>query len=110
MLWLIRALGKHRIIRCCRFRIKVNQWFRTPWGAFSAFFSVSLVLLVFVVVNMALFATAPKSDDFWWSDAPRHALNGAFIKDLITAAPWHDLRQWAIAYYLKYPALTILFY
>ena len=70
----------------------------------------ALVLLVFVVVNMALFATAPKSDDFWWSDAPRHALNGAFIKDLITAAPWHDLRQWAIACYLKYPALTILFY
>jgi hypothetical protein len=35
-------LGKHRIIRCCRFRIKVNQWLRTPWGALSAFFSVSL--------------------------------------------------------------------
>src|SRR6478735_6785480 len=38
-----QGIGKHRIIRCCRFRIKVNQWFRTPWGAFSAFFSVSLV-------------------------------------------------------------------
>jgi hypothetical protein len=70
----------------------------------------ALVVLVFIAANAALFATAPKSGDFWWSDAPRHALNGAFIKDFIAAAPWHDPRHWAIDYYLKYPALTILFY
>jgi Dolichyl-phosphate-mannose-protein mannosyltransferase len=70
----------------------------------------ALVLLIFLAANAALFVTAPKSGDFWWSDAPRHALNGAFIKDLIAAAPWDDLRQWAIDYYLKYPALTVLFY
>jgi 4-amino-4-deoxy-L-arabinose transferase-like glycosyltransferase len=70
----------------------------------------ALVVLVFAAANAALFATAPKSGNFWWSDAPRHALNGAFVKDFIAAAPWHDPRRWAIDYYLKYPALTILFY
>ncbi len=54
--------------------------------------------------------TAPVGGDFWWSDAPRHALNGAFVKDFIAAAPWHDPKSWAINYYLQYPALTILFY
>jgi hypothetical protein len=47
--------------------------------------------------------------DFWWSDAPRHALNGAFVKDLAAALP-RDPRGFAMDYYLKYPALTILFY
>lgn len=70
----------------------------------------AVVVLVFVAATAALFATAPKSGDFWWSDAPRHALNGAFVKDLIAAAPFHDPQHWAIEYYLKYPALTILFY
>ncbi|HZU88626.1 MAG TPA: glycosyltransferase family 39 protein [Stellaceae bacterium] len=68
------------------------------------------VALILVAAAAALFATAPKNGDFWWSDAPRHALNGAFVKDFIAAMPWHDARRWAIDYYLKYPALTILFY
>jgi 4-amino-4-deoxy-L-arabinose transferase-like glycosyltransferase len=70
----------------------------------------ALVFIIFIAANLALFATAPVGGDFWWSDAPRHALNGAFVKDFITAAPWHDPKIWAINYYLKYPALTILFY
>lgn len=65
---------------------------------------------VLVAAAAALFATAPAQGDFSWSDAPRHALNGAFIKDFIEAAPWHDPRSWAINYYLQYPALTVLFY
>ena len=70
----------------------------------------TLVAIIFVAANAALLATAPVNGDFWWSDAPRHALNGAFVKDFVAAAPWHDPRTWAINYYLKYPALTILFY
>jgi hypothetical protein len=56
-----------------------------------------------------LFLTAPHHGEFWWSDAPRHALNGAFVKDLIAAMPAHPA-AWAMQYYVKYPALTILFY
>src|SRR6185437_4221301 len=54
--------------------------------------------------------TAPKSDDFFWSDAPRHALNGAFVLDLLRDHPLQNLSVWAMAYCARYPALTILFY
>ena len=57
----------------------------------------------------SLMVTAPTAGDFWWSDAPRHALNGVFVKDLIAAVP-ADPERWAIEYYLQYPAVTILFY
>lgn len=57
-----------------------------------------------------LFLQAPAHGDFFWSDAPRHALNGAFVKDLIGAFPVSDPVGFAERYYLKYPALTILFY
>ena len=65
--------------------------------------------LVYLGGMLCLFATAPHNGEFWWSDAPRHALNGVFVKDLIGAVP-HDPRAWAMQYYVKYPALTILFY
>ena len=64
---------------------------------------------VFLVGAVLLFLTAPHHGEFWWSDAPRHALNGAFIKDLIATMPAHPA-AWAMQYYVKYPALTILFY
>jgi hypothetical protein len=63
-----------------------------------------------VAASVALTATAPVNGDFGWSDAPRHALDGAFIKDFVSAAPWHDPKAWAINYYLQYPSLTILVY
>jgi len=64
---------------------------------------------VFVLGSLLLFATAPHHGEFWWSDAPRHALNGVFVKDLIAAMP-ADPVTWAMQYYVRYPALTILFY
>jgi len=70
----------------------------------------ALVAIILIGASIALLATAPVNGDFWWSDAPRHALNGAFVKDFVAAAPWHDPKGWAINYYLQYPALTILFY
>jgi 4-amino-4-deoxy-L-arabinose transferase-like glycosyltransferase len=73
-------------------------------------FDRAVVMVIFFAANAALFATAPVNGNFWWSDAPRHALNGAFVKDFIAAAPWHDPKTWAVNYYLQYPALSILFY
>jgi Dolichyl-phosphate-mannose-protein mannosyltransferase len=86
----------------------VRQGKVTP--AARDWFDRALVAIIFVAANAALLATAPVNGDFWWSDAPRHALNGAFVKDFIVAAPLHDPKTWAINYYLQYPALTILFY
>lgn len=47
---------------------------------------------------------------FEWSEAPRNALNGAFILDLFRELPFNDPKGWTYNYYLQYPALTILFY
>src|SRR5215831_6073218 len=67
---------------------------------------VALIAVMIVV----LFVTAPRSGDFWWSDVPRHALNGVFVRDLIADLPLSDPVGYATQYYLRYPALTILFY
>lgn len=67
--------------------------------------------LVLALVVAALFLTgAPTGGAFSWPDSPRHALNGAFVLDLIAAAPFDDPVQFAYDYYSRYPALTILFY
>lgn len=57
-----------------------------------------------------LFAQAPHGGAFYWSDSPRHALNGVFVMDLIKAMPLDDPTGYAYRYYAQYPALTILFY
>lgn len=59
---------------------------------------------------IALFLGAPAGGDFYWSDAPRHALNGVFVKDFLVSASWSDPSDFAYRYYAQYPALTILFY
>ena len=67
--------------------------------------------LALTAIVAALFVFGPPSDDaFSWPDAPRHALNGAFVLDLVKNHPWHNAVNFAFNYYTKYPALTILFY
>ena len=70
----------------------------------------AIVLSVLALACLALLLTAPVAGDFWWGDAPRHAMNGVFIRDFIAAHPFSNAAQWAIDYYLKRPSLTILFY
>jgi hypothetical protein len=68
------------------------------------------ILLILALLVGLLFLLGPSGNTFSWSDAPRHALNGVFVKDLFAAAPFGDPAGFAYAYYAKYPALTILFY
>lgn len=68
-----------------------------------------LPVLLILLANALLFLSVPLSD-YWWSDAPRHALNGVFLRDFFATLPLNDPRQYAIDYYMQYPALTILFY
>lgn len=71
-----------------------------------SFFTVILVAAVF-----ALLATAPVAYDFANADAPRHALNGAFVLDALRATrSWHNPISYAAAYYARYPSLSIGFY
>jgi hypothetical protein len=70
-----------------------------------------LLAWVLVLVCVALlYAQAPHGGDFYWSDSPRHALNGVFVMDMIKAMPIDDPAGYAYRYYAQYPALTILFY
>jgi hypothetical protein len=65
---------------------------------------------IFGIAAISLFIFSAPHSAFWWQDAPRHALNGALIRDMLVDLPLSDPRGYAVAYYLKYPALTILFY
>ncbi|HLI21719.1 MAG TPA: hypothetical protein VKV32_11405, partial [Stellaceae bacterium] len=49
-----------------------------------------IVALALGVATLLLGVTAPHHGEFWWSDAPRHALNGVFVKDFVAAMPIHD--------------------
>ncbi len=65
---------------------------------------------ILALACVALFLYAPTNGDFDWQDAPRHALNGIFFKDFFSELPLHDPVGWAERYYVKYPALTVMFY
>jgi hypothetical protein len=69
-----------------------------------------VVTAIFSIFGLLMFFTSPTMGDFIWSDAPRHALNGIFIKDLLMDFPLQNPKEYAINYYIQYPALTILFY
>src|SRR3954447_13246250 len=68
------------------------------------------VAAILVAATAMMLATSPVGGDFWWQDAPRHALNGAFVLDFVANLPWRDPVAWAEHYYIRYPSLTILFY
>ncbi|GGC97047.1 ArnT family glycosyltransferase [Undibacterium terreum] len=68
------------------------------------------ILLALAVAVALLFIGAPSHGAFDWSDAPRHALNGVFLKDYFTAGHFQNPTEFAYNYYAQYPALTILFY
>jgi hypothetical protein len=84
-----------------------NPAHREPGSELRRFFQVTALLAAFAFL---MFMTSPTGGDFAWSDAPRHALNGVFLRDFLIAMPWQDPKQYAMDYYLRYPALTILFY
>jgi dolichyl-phosphate-mannose-protein mannosyltransferase len=67
-------------------------------------------LLILLFAIGLLFLTAPRSGNFGFSDAPRHAMDGAFVRDLIVNFPIMHLKQWAMNHYLHYPAVVILYY
>lgn len=69
-----------------------------------------LSILVLIACCIVVFLLAPKHGLFSWSEAPRNALNGAFVMDLLVEHPFGDPKGWAYEYYYQYPALTILFY
>ena len=78
------------------------------WTKLSSWDFAGLLLLAVAV--FLLFKTSPRAGDFWWSDAPRHAMDGVFYYDLARNLPIGHLKEWAMDYYIQYPAITVLFY
>ncbi len=85
---------------------KVRGLFLGCRSFISADYIAGVLVLAAVICQ---FLTTPLGD-YWWSDAPRHALNGVFVRDFLVDLPLKNPEQYAINYYLQYPALTILFY
>ncbi|MDC8759659.1 ArnT family glycosyltransferase [Janthinobacterium fluminis] len=56
------------------------------------------------------FLSSPTGGDFWWYDAPRHAMNGVFLSDLLSEGGLAHPLRYARAYYEQYPAINIGFY
>lgn len=67
-------------------------------------------LIICFVIAILFVTGAPVDGAFFWADSPRHALNGAFIMDMLKDMPTDDPVGYAYDYYSQYPALTILFY
>jgi 4-amino-4-deoxy-L-arabinose transferase-like glycosyltransferase len=76
----------------------------------AAWFGDLAVVGLLALATGLMFITAPQHGDFWWSDTSRHALNGVFVRDFLADLPLRDPVGYATSYYLRYPALTILFY
>jgi hypothetical protein len=80
----------------------------SPSRTTAAAWVIAAVLVMLAVA--LLFTGAPNGGAFYWSDSPRHALNGVFVMDLLRDLPLDDPAGYAYRYYAQYPALTILFY
>jgi len=84
---------------------------REPAATRSSLTWQDIVCLALLALAVALlFRTSPTAGDFWWSDAPRHAMDGVFYHDLAHDLPFANLKRWAMDYYLHYPAIVVLFY
>ncbi len=79
-------------------------------GGWTPFRCDLVCLLLLTLAVFLLFETSPRAGDFWWSDAPRHAMDGVFYHDMARSLPLTHLKQWAMDYYIQYPAITVLFY
>ena len=72
--------------------------------------NLALPLLLLGISVLLLFLSVPYEADLWWSDATRHTMDGVFFHDLIRDLPVGHLKQYAMDYYIQYPALATLFY
>jgi hypothetical protein len=87
-------------------RVRLGEAARSRLARWSGAAAVGILALV----AAAIYLGAPRHSDDWWSDTPRHAMDGMFYLDLLRAMPLDHLKAWALSYYTQYPALTVGFY
>jgi 4-amino-4-deoxy-L-arabinose transferase-like glycosyltransferase len=73
---------------------------------------VSFLLPALIIIGVAatVFCTAPKSDDFWWTDSPSLALNGELILDYVESGFHQSPMAFANEWFRRYPAINISLY
>lgn len=69
--------------------------------------------LPWVVVPFALIAAAHvifdrASEPFYNNDETRHVMTGVFVRDAIADGGWRNPKDYAVRYYLQYPALGLM--
>ena len=80
--------------------MKINlTWFR---------FQSRWWLAAVVLVGLAVWSREAQVGGFGWPEASRHAMDGAFLLDLIGAHPVGHLGEWSRNYFTCYPCLGIL--
>ena len=72
--------------------------------------SIMLPAVAIIGVVAVLFLTAPKAEDFWWTDSASFALNGELIHDYIASGLHQSPMAFASAWFARYPAVTISLY
>jgi 4-amino-4-deoxy-L-arabinose transferase-like glycosyltransferase len=65
---------------------------------------------VIIGVASVLFLTAPKAEDFWWTDGASFALNGELIHDYIVSGLHQSPLAFANEWFRRFPALSISLY
>lgn len=71
---------------------------------------IVLPAVIMTGVVVALFLTAPKAEDFWWTDAASFALNGELVHDYIASGLHQSPLVFANEWFRYYPAVTISLY
>ena len=71
---------------------------------------MGLPAVVIIGVVTVLFLTAPKAEDFWWTDAASFALNGELVHDYVASGLHLPPLAFANAWFIRYPAVTISLY
>ena len=71
---------------------------------------VALHVLLVAAVAVAVAWPRGREQDFWFSDASRHALDGMFLLDLVRDGGLAQPQHYALTYAARYPALGVVYY
>ena len=70
----------------------------------------SVGYLIVSVMAISIFLTNISHSGLWHPDAPSHALNGVFYKNMIEEGGFLHPKSYAERYYVQYPSLTVGMY
>ncbi|MCP5428282.1 MAG: glycosyltransferase family 39 protein [Chromatiaceae bacterium] len=70
----------------------------------------TLLIVLLLSVASLLFGVAIDAGEFWWTDESRHAMDGVFIMDVLKELPFNHLYDYAVQYFVRYPALGFTWY